>query len=282
MTPKFVSKLPNFILCYSVFLSSLTLNAATRPSGDLRGRAESELNAPPKLSKNKKPAKKSNSTAFVEPVAPIVPMAEAAKPYLQSILPADLRDSRRPQWTLELGVENQKPQGELVLSSLSAINLDSFDSRSALSTSLSWWMGDIATTTLGPRWRGALAAQMAWSRHSYNLELPGPAADLPMRLQVIRPQLGGMLEYLAGTKPSWNTEFWVGASAARGRLIQSQTSQESDLFNVTLDKDYWEVGTEVRSVISNTYVVNLQYRQRLFGRQEGSTHHGVLALGIAL
>ena len=282
MTPNFLSKLPNFILCSWVFFSSFALQAASSSTGDLRQRAAAELRTPPQKSRAKKPAKSVKTTSAVAAIAPIVPVAEPTKPYLQSVLPADLRENGRPQWTLEIGLENQKPQGELAVSSLSALDLNAFESRSALNTTLSWWMGELAARALGPRWRGALAVQMGWSRHSYGLELPGRRNELPMRLQVLRPQLGGMLEYLAATRSDWNTEFWLGASVAGGRLMQSQTSQDSDLLNVSLNQNYWELGTEVRSVIAGTYIVNLQYRNRIFGGQEGSTHHGVLALGIAL
>jgi hypothetical protein len=85
-----------------------------------------------------------------------------------------------------------------------------------------------------------------------------------------------------GSASSFDTEFWLGVEAARGRLLQSQTSQQSDLLNLSLNKNYWELGTGLRSVFAEKFSANLQYRQRRFARQEGVSHHGVVALGLSL
>jgi D-serine deaminase-like pyridoxal phosphate-dependent protein len=46
--------------------------------------------------------------------------------------------------------------------------------------------------------------------------------------------------------------------------------------------DYWEYGAQARAVIKTHYLLSLQYRQRNFAAQEGSTHHGIFAFGLAL
>jgi len=181
-----------------------------------------------------------------------------------------------------MGVENQRPFGELEMPSLDSLKLSEFESNPAVSATLGWWFGDALQPVWGDRWRSALSAQLGWSQYSYDIGLPGRSSPTAARLQILRPQLGTNVDYLVATSTSWNTEFWFGAEVAVGRLMQSQTSQTSVLLNQSLNKTYWEAGTHMRAVIDTHFLVSLQYRQRNFARQEGKTQHGIFALGLAL
>jgi hypothetical protein len=254
-------------LCW---LGPLESRAAPRPTGDLRQQATRELSLP---------AQKTKKSVTETPVPEAT---RVENPYLQSVLPADIRSPGRPQWTLEVGLENQRPRGSIAVASLGNLELDAFETRPALVATLGWSFGEKLRSLVGPRWKSGLAAQIAWSQHRYSLSLPGRSSESPARLQILRPQLGLTLEYRVASASSWNTEFWLGLEGAGGRLLQSQTSQQSDLLNVSLNKNYWELGTGLRAVVSNNFLTSLQYRQRRYARQEGASHHAAVALGIAL
>jgi hypothetical protein len=261
MTQTPVSK---FLICFFCvgIMGPHHSQAATKPVGDLRKQATTELSLPVKKAQT--------------PAAPV------ETPYLQSALPAELRDPGRPRWTLEVGLENQKPQGEISVSSLGDLQLDTFASRPALVATLGWWFSENLRSTVGTKWKSGLAAQIGWSQHRYSLDLPGRSSASAARLEVLRPQLALMLEYLVASAPTWNTEFWLGVEGAGGRLLQSQTSPQSDLLNVSLNKSYWELGSGLRAVFASNFLVNLQYRQRRYTRQKGASQHAVVAVGIAL
>jgi hypothetical protein len=203
--------------------------------------------------------------------------------FLQTEWPEDTRAEGRSAWSIEIGLENQKPQGRLELSGLDDMNLSRLDSKTALYAGLSWWFGENLNSLWGNNLRAALSLQMAWSQHRYQLQTPGSSESVEARLHLLRPQLALNMEYLAIHAPKWDTEFWVGLSLGRGRFIQSQSTFESSLLNATLTQNYWEYGPQIRTLIAETFLVSLQYRQRVYSQAlQEKTHHALFSVGIAL
>ncbi|MEO5667706.1 MAG: hypothetical protein ABIR96_06595 [Bdellovibrionota bacterium] len=279
-----MSKLLVSLPCAAIFFSGATLFAADTKI-DLRQRASEELQSSTVKNPSKnKASEKIAAAPLSTDAAPTATKASAApaQPYMQTVLPEDLRDEHRAQWTLEVGVENQKPRGQIEMTTLSPLDLETFDTKPALGVTLGWWLGDALRPVLGSRVRTGIAAQLGWSQHRYSLNLPGRLTPTEAHLEVLRPQLAALVEYLVAVPAGWNTEFWLGAEGAQGRLMQSQTSADSDLLNVSLNKNYFEFGTQLRSVISKNFLVNVQYRQRVYAGQEGKSHHAIIAFGMAL
>lgn len=207
---------------------------------------------------------------------------EESANYLQATLPEDSRDNQRSSWLVEMGVENQKPQGTLEFSSLSPFSLDNLESSLAVMTSLSWWFGSTLKDLWGTKWQSALELQLAWSFHNYQLDVPGSSGSENVRLHVIKPELDLLLERNVGLINSWNTEIWVGATGSYGRLIQSQTSQKSDLLSTSLSENFLGAGLQARALVSQQISFGMKYFYRSYAKSKGKTHHAQLALGIAL
>jgi hypothetical protein len=201
---------------------------------------------------------------------------------LQSSLPEDSRPTKRPSWILSLGLENQKPQGSLPIPSLNSFDLDQLESTSAVTLSLSWYFGSSLEKLWGPRWQAALSAQMGWSFHSYQLELPGAPSSELVKLHVLKPQTDLLIERQVLHLTDWDTEIWMGVLASYGRLIQSQTSQKRDFLNSSLGENFVGTGLQSRALISQQLSLGLHYFYRNFQITKGSTHHAQLSLGIAL
>lgn len=244
----------------------------TNTNSSLVKTAENELNNSITLPKDNSQSKLSTSV-LPETTQPSFLVAE--KPVLED-------QASSPTWFLSLGIENQRPQGTLEFDGLSPVALGDLDGKSSLVFQLDWWFAK------GDRFNTGLFAETSWSQHSYNIQVSSNLTDSSAGLDVFRATIGAQSQLkldtwlpTSMTRPGISYSF--GTHLAFGRLLQVQSSEDSNQLNRSLGLNHLELGPSLSAVFANRFLMNLSYGRRwAVSSDYESSHHGQLSFGMSL
>lgn len=172
--------------------------------------------------------------------------------------PELVQDEGSKSWSVGIGIESLRPQGQLEIQGLSNIILEELEAKPALLTHLNW------NFLKGDKVASALAAELSWSQHRYQITLPSNSSLQNTQLNLFRASLSNQWLYsLNDWVQITDLDLSLGLQASFGRVFQIQSSSSTSLLNKSLNYYFWQWGPALEAELVDSFLFRAALTRRL-------------------